>query len=221
MYRVRILVHTYSWKIVHTHMDPSVYNIFFQPTWAFRVFIILFIQYYSMICRPSDHTVERPWADIRTRDRRSRGRDTNPLDHLITFTTFFSSIFPGYHKLLKIRSRRGRKGWRHAQHVTTWLHIEQMAQFSQLNAQNWCLRPDPSRWAVKQYGGDIYTRTQIIFGLSYFRVDPQTWLSVLMKQGEVFTFSALKKSLLVFLVIPYRRSVYSYFEKMFLRKTIQ
>ena len=42
------------------------------------VFIILFIQYYSVICRPSDHTVGRPRAEIRTRARRLRGRDTTP-----------------------------------------------------------------------------------------------------------------------------------------------
>ena len=41
-------------------------------------FIILFIQYYSMICRPSDHTVGRPRAEIRTRAGRPRGRDTTP-----------------------------------------------------------------------------------------------------------------------------------------------
>ena len=31
-------------------------------------FNTLFIKYYSMICRPSDHTVGRPRAEIRTRD---------------------------------------------------------------------------------------------------------------------------------------------------------
>ena len=41
-------------------------------------FYIIFIQYYSMICRPSDHTVGRPRAEIRTRAGRLRGRDTTP-----------------------------------------------------------------------------------------------------------------------------------------------
>ena len=34
---------------------------------------IVFIQYYSVICRPSVHTVGRPQAEIRTRDGQSRG----------------------------------------------------------------------------------------------------------------------------------------------------
>ena len=41
-------------------------------------------QYYSVICRPSDHTVGRPQAKIRIRARRPRGRDTSP-------TPFFGS----------------------------------------------------------------------------------------------------------------------------------
>ena len=40
-----------------------------------RDFNTLFIQYYSVICRPSDHTVGRPQAEIRTQDGRSRGRE--------------------------------------------------------------------------------------------------------------------------------------------------
>ena len=36
-------------------------------------FYTLFVQYYSVICRPSDHTVGRPLAENRTRDGRSRG----------------------------------------------------------------------------------------------------------------------------------------------------
>ena len=31
-----------------------------------RILILVLIQYYSVICRPSDHTVGRPWAEIRT-----------------------------------------------------------------------------------------------------------------------------------------------------------
>ena len=37
----------------------------------------LFVQYYSASCRPSDHTVGRPQAENRTRDGRSRGKDSN------------------------------------------------------------------------------------------------------------------------------------------------
>ena len=39
-----------------------------------------------MICRPSDHTVERPRDEIRTRAGRPRGRDTTPRPpHLLIF----------------------------------------------------------------------------------------------------------------------------------------
>ena len=41
-------------------------------------FIILFIQYASVICRLSDHTVGRLRAEIRTRAGWLRGRDTTP-----------------------------------------------------------------------------------------------------------------------------------------------
>ena len=44
------------------------------------VFIILFMQYYSVICRPSDHTVGRPRAEIRTRPGGPEA-GTLPLDH--------------------------------------------------------------------------------------------------------------------------------------------
>ena len=51
------------------------------------VFIILFIQYYSVICRSSDHTVGRnSGAESRTRDGRFRGTDFK-----IFFYTFLSS----------------------------------------------------------------------------------------------------------------------------------
>ena len=36
------------------------------------------VMYYSMICRPSDHTVGRPRAETRTWAGRPRGRDTTP-----------------------------------------------------------------------------------------------------------------------------------------------
>ena len=41
-------------------------------------FYILFIHYYRVICRSSDHTMGSPLADIRTRDGLSRSRDTKP-----------------------------------------------------------------------------------------------------------------------------------------------
>ena len=53
-----------------------------QPTEGFYC-NNLFIQYYSVICRPSEYTVGRPRAELRTRDGRFRGRNTNnyrPLD---------------------------------------------------------------------------------------------------------------------------------------------
>ena len=58
-----------------------------------RVFNTLFIQYYSEICRPSDHTVGRPppRAEIRTRAGRSRGRDNN---HLPPPTRFLKNSIP-------------------------------------------------------------------------------------------------------------------------------
>ena len=47
-----------------------------------RVFITLFIQYYSVICRPSDHTVGRPRAKIRTRDYLKAGTLPTGQPHL-------------------------------------------------------------------------------------------------------------------------------------------
>ena len=41
-------------------------------------FYILFIHYYRVICRSSDHTMGSPLADIRTRDGLPRSRDTKP-----------------------------------------------------------------------------------------------------------------------------------------------
>ena len=60
----------------------QIYTI--QPTKA-QGFNTLFIQYYSVICRSSDHIVGRPRAEIRTRDGRSRGRDS---DHWTTIRFF-------------------------------------------------------------------------------------------------------------------------------------
>ena len=53
----------------------NIFFFFFKSFYG--IFIILFIQYYSVTCRPSDHTVGRPRAEIRTRDGRSRGKDSN------------------------------------------------------------------------------------------------------------------------------------------------
>ena len=59
-------------------------------------FITLFIQYYSAICRPSDHTVGRPRAESWNRDGRSRGKDTNhettkpPKTNLLLLPTFLN-----------------------------------------------------------------------------------------------------------------------------------
>ena len=41
------------------------------------VYKSLFIQYYSVICRPSDHSAGRPRAEILTPDGRSSGRHSN------------------------------------------------------------------------------------------------------------------------------------------------
>ena len=40
-------------------------------------FSTLLVQYYSVICRPSDHTVGRPRAEMRTWYGRSRRKDSN------------------------------------------------------------------------------------------------------------------------------------------------
>ena len=63
----------------------------------FFYFILLFKQYYSETCRPSEHSVGRPRAEIRTRDGHSRGRDTRP-PHLLTI--FFNEVLWVYHHLL-------------------------------------------------------------------------------------------------------------------------
>ena len=47
-----------------------------------RVFITLVLQYYSVICCPSDHTLERPWVKIRAQEGWSRGRD-DPADQVV------------------------------------------------------------------------------------------------------------------------------------------
>ena len=60
-------------------------QIFFKS--FYWVFIILFIQYYSVICRPSDQTVGRPQAEILTLAGQPRGRDTTPRPPHQTFCT--------------------------------------------------------------------------------------------------------------------------------------
>ena len=65
-----------------TLAETDHFNIFFPLFFRFTAhlglgFHTLFIQYYSVICRPSDHPVGRPQDEIRTWDRRSRGKDSN------------------------------------------------------------------------------------------------------------------------------------------------
>ena len=63
----------------------------------------LFIHYYSVIWRPSDHTVGRPQAEIRTLEGRSRGRDSNHWvttpparpPHLLLTRTVLGRFFHG------------------------------------------------------------------------------------------------------------------------------
>ena len=45
-----------------------------QPTQAMDLILYLYSITYSVICRPSDHTVGRPWVEIQTPDGRSRCR---------------------------------------------------------------------------------------------------------------------------------------------------
>ena len=67
-----------------TRHRSYIYFFWFQSFYG--VFIILFIQYYNVICRPSDHTVGRPRAEIRTQAGRPRGRDTTPRPpHLLKY----------------------------------------------------------------------------------------------------------------------------------------
>ena len=83
-----------------TLIFACVYLFFLDSQSRTRVFNTLYIQYYSMICRPSDHTVGRPQAEIRTRDGRSRA--TRP-PHLLMLG--FSGTFAFYYMLtLKLSS---------------------------------------------------------------------------------------------------------------------
>ena len=80
-----IHLHLISYAKIFTNI-VSISEIFIsRTTRMLGGFIILFIQYNSVICRPSDHTVGRPRAEIRTRDGRPRGRDTSsrPPHHLV------------------------------------------------------------------------------------------------------------------------------------------
>ena len=68
LYNVQCTVHyKESFKYFFLPLQPT-------ETWGL---ITLFIQHCSVIFRPSDHTVGRPQAEIRTRDGRFRGRDSN------------------------------------------------------------------------------------------------------------------------------------------------
>ena len=70
-------------KIIYIH----VYFFFFFLSFYGVFIFIIFIQYYSVICRPSDHTVGRPRAKIQTRAGLPRGRDTTPRPpHLLATT---------------------------------------------------------------------------------------------------------------------------------------
>ena len=75
-------VQSFQWvKLLLSHLAKVKCHtaIFFISFYGFLY--ILFIQYNSVICRPSNHTVGRPWAEIRTGAGRPRGRDTTPIDH--------------------------------------------------------------------------------------------------------------------------------------------
>ena len=71
-----------------------IFFIDLQTTEA-QSFIILLKQYCSAILRPSDHTVVRPRAEIRTRDRKSRARDSDQQ----TTTPPFFVVTPSYFRV--------------------------------------------------------------------------------------------------------------------------
>ena len=80
----RIPFPVWSWKIWRHHRltgpDPdSFFPIFFfySPPRTRVLILYLYVQYYSVICHPSDHTVGRPRAEIWTRD----GQGLSPQDH--------------------------------------------------------------------------------------------------------------------------------------------
>ena len=70
-------------SLVRVDLDVYVslinyYFFFFEFTAHLGLgFYTLFVQYYSGICHPSDHTVGMPRAENRTWDWRSRGKDSN------------------------------------------------------------------------------------------------------------------------------------------------
>ena len=59
----------------HSPFQSFFLSLFLQPIPVPR-FTLSIIQYYSVICRPSDHTVGRPRTDIRIRDGLSNSRAT-------------------------------------------------------------------------------------------------------------------------------------------------
>ena len=87
-------MYIYTYIYVNIYVSKYVYKYIF-----YWVVIILFIQYYSVICRPSDHIVGRPRAEIRTRAGRPKGRDTTPRPphllkvHKYIYTYLYSYIY--------------------------------------------------------------------------------------------------------------------------------
>ena len=58
------------------------------------------VQYYSAICRPTEHTVGRLQVEIRTRAGRPRGRDTAPRPpHLLYGTDPVHLLQAGYNAI--------------------------------------------------------------------------------------------------------------------------
>ena len=69
---------TSLYKIFKENLYIYIYFFFFFFTARLGLGLhTLFVQYYSVICCPSDRTVGRPRAEFRTRDGRSRGKDSN------------------------------------------------------------------------------------------------------------------------------------------------
>ena len=77
-------------------------TLFLQPTVA-KVVITLFIQYSSVICRPSDHTVVTPRAEIQTRARQSMEAGTRTTDHpTFLFLKFEFNFFLFSYNICKV-----------------------------------------------------------------------------------------------------------------------
>ena len=107
-------------NVVYVHylhlQSMSRHKSFFFFISFYGVFILLFIQYYSVTCRPSDHTVGRPRAEIRTRAGRPRGRDTTPRPpHLLARPSHLLKIVQ--YTFLKLHST-----------TTAWIPIEEAGE---------------------------------------------------------------------------------------------